>query len=140
MKTTTGSSLLEHLRDTLHEACSALPGVTPKKMFGCDTVFAEGAIFGLIWKTGRIGLKVPEPSQYRELLAMPGSEAWGPDGRPMSHWVLVPESFHDDTDELLKWTRLAHGHALLAARDKVKAPKSAKPKAARPAAKRPARA
>jgi TfoX/Sxy family transcriptional regulator of competence genes len=133
MKTPLGSSLLEHLRDTLHEACSALPGVTPKKMFGCDTVFAEGAIFGLIWKAGRIGLKVPEPSQYRELMAMPGSEAWGPDGRPMSHWVLVPESFHDDTDELLKWTKLAHGHALSAARDKEK---KAKPKAK--AEKRPA--
>lgn len=105
------SSLSEFLLSLLQEASESLPGVTPRRMFGCDALFADGAIFALIWKTGRIGLKIQDPGQFAELLALPGAERWAPGSTAMAHWVLVPESFHDDGELLETWVRRAHQQA-----------------------------
>lgn len=80
-------------------------------MFGCDAVFAEGRIFGLVWKEGRIGLKMPDPALYKQLHQLPGAAPWVAGDRTMSHWLLVPPSFHDDTQELAVWVAHAHKQA-----------------------------
>jgi TfoX/Sxy family transcriptional regulator of competence genes len=144
------SSLLVHLKGLLDGAAGALPGVTWRRMFGCDAAFATDQIFGLIWKEGRIGLKLPEASA--ELLAQPGAAPWAPGGSPMRHWVLLPEELHDDEEELARWVARAHSLALKAPPKPDKkakktpkstkpAPKSAKPapKSAKPAAKKTSR-
>lgn len=114
MNTGTASSMHMHLRSLLDEATQGLAGVTSRRMFGCDALFCCDTIFALIWKAGRIGLKIPEPSLYQTLSALPGTEPWAPgDMKPMAHWLLVPESFHDSPELLAEWVR--HAHRLAAA-------------------------
>lgn len=103
------SSFLAHLLSITEDASRSLGGVSRKKMFGCETLFVDGSIFALIWKTGRIGLKLPEESAYTKLASMPGAEPWSPGGKmKMGSWLLVPESFHDDDDALGTWVKAAH--------------------------------
>lgn len=109
------SSLHAFLLSQLDEVTGSLRGVSARRMFGCDALFADGAIFALIWKTGRIGLKLPDAALYAQLLAEPGTEPWAPgEGKPMAHWLLVPESLHDDLDALTPWVQRAHKLALQA--------------------------
>lgn len=132
------SGLLEHLRELLDEASEGLPGVAARRMFGCHAVFADSNIFGLVWKTGRLGLKVPDAARYEELMAMPGAGQWCAGSKAMSHWVLVPEEFHDDPEELGRWVKLAH--RLAGSGAKAKAPAKAPASARAPAkAKAPAK-
>jgi len=93
-----------------------MPNVTWRRMFGCQGVFASGQIFGLIWKAGRIGLRLPEPTAFEELMASEGAAPWTAGTKTMSNWVLVPEAFHSDPDPLRAWAERAHHLALLAAR------------------------
>lgn len=65
------ASLIE-LKDFLGSIAQSLPKVTWKRMFGCDAVFADGTIFGLIWKEGRIGLKLLNDSDFSKLRATSG--------------------------------------------------------------------
>jgi TfoX/Sxy family transcriptional regulator of competence genes len=102
------SSSLAHLRSLLEDATESLPEVTRRRMFGCDAFFAAGGIFGLIWKTGRIGLKLPESEAFDTLLGMDGADPWRAGDMTMSHWVLVPEVFHDDPESLAEWAMRAH--------------------------------
>lgn len=108
-------------------------------MFGCDAFFADDAIFGLIWKTGRIGLKLPDRAHYEELLATPGAAPWTAGDRTMAHWILVPPEFHADPARLAAWSKRAHAAALAGPSAKSSKPKrAAGAKAAvKKAAKRP---
>src|SRR5687768_10499929 len=104
MKGTAVSTLNSHLLSLVEESSKGLPGVGMRKMFGCEALFANGSIYSLIWKTGRIGVKIPDAAQFQELMAIDGSEPWSPGSNmTMSHWVLVPESFHDDAEALKTW-------------------------------------
>jgi len=119
------NSLFPHLLELLEEGSHGLPGVSPRRMFGCDALFAYGNIYGLIWKEGRIGLRLSEPAAYAELMALPGAEPWTVmEGKKMSHWVLVPESFHDEPEQLASWVRRAYDFA---AQAPPKKPARAKP-------------
>lgn len=46
--------MLDHLLELLEEGSSKLPGVTRRKMFGCEALFANANIYALVWKEGRI--------------------------------------------------------------------------------------
>lgn len=107
----TPEPLVEKLWELLQDATEDLPGVTKRKMFGCQAVFAYTNVFGLIWKTGRIGVKIPDPGLFRELMAKTGSAPWTAGDRTMSNWILVPESFHRRKDLLKEWVTVAHGLA-----------------------------
>ncbi|MGZ3697459.1 MAG: TfoX/Sxy family protein [Bdellovibrionota bacterium] len=91
-----------------------LPKVTGKKMFGCHALWADGNVFALIWKTGRIGVKLTESADYDTLLSIKGSAPWKAGPKVMSHWVLVPEEFHKGV-KLGHWVKKAHAQALGAA-------------------------
>ncbi len=109
MQTSLSSSIHEHLRAMLDEAAQGLPNIVSRRMFGCDALFTNDAIFALIWKAGRIGLKISDPALYQTLAAQPGTDPWAPgDMRPMAHWLLVPEDFHDNSELLAQWVRHAH--------------------------------
>ncbi len=82
-------------------------------MFGCDAVFADSTIFGLIWKAGRIGIKLPDEAEFGSLMSMKGSAPWKAGKMSMSQWVLVPEEFHSDKRKLGAWAKKAHRLAVL---------------------------
>ncbi len=105
------ASITAHLSALAGELAEGLPGVSRRRMFGCDAFFHDGSIFGLIWKTGRIGLKLTDEDDHKTLMAMKGSAPWAIGGKTMGAWVLVPESFHDDPETLSAWVRRAHAQA-----------------------------
>ena len=102
----------DELSELVAETVSRLPGISKKRMFGCDAFFRSGQIFALIWKTGRIGVRLSDVLIHDALMASPGAEPWQvydkPSAKPMKHWVLVPEAFHDDTLELASWLGQAY--------------------------------
>lgn len=99
---------IEELQEILTSATAGLTKVTAKKMFGCHAFWADGNVFALVWKHGRIGVKLPDEKLYQSLMDAKGAEPWKAGPMKMAHWVLVPESFHSKTAELRKWTIKAH--------------------------------
>ncbi len=119
---------LSELEATLNSLTENLPKVTSKKMFGCHAVWADSNVFALVWKHGRIGLKLPDALEYQLLMDIKGAEPWKAGPMQMAHWVLVPESFHSKTNELKKWAIKAH--SLCEKLEKKPAKKNAPKKAA----------
>jgi TfoX/Sxy family transcriptional regulator of competence genes len=105
-------STLAHLRTLLEDATADLLDVTHRRMFGCDGFFADGRIFGLIWKDGRIGLRYSEDSTFKRAMALDGAEPWTIGKMTMSKWVLMPEAFHDEPESLERWARRAHSETM----------------------------
>ena len=108
MKSKATPESLEKLWVLLQGASEDLRAVTKRKMFGCQAVFANGNIFALIWKTGRIGVKITDPGLFLELMATNGSDPWVAGDRTMSNWILLPESFHRREDMITEWVTIAH--------------------------------
>lgn len=133
-----------HLNELIEDGTRGLKNISKRRMFGCDAYFVGDTIFALIWKTGRIGLKLTDAAAYDELMAIDGAEPWCVGaGKKMSSWVLVPEDFHDDTDALTAWARRSYqqqsGPRPVAAK-KTTAKKVAKVAAKKATAKRTAAA
>jgi TfoX/Sxy family transcriptional regulator of competence genes len=99
---------IAELEAILNTATQDLADISSKKMFGCHAVWASGNVFALVWKHGRIGVKLPEDGQFQSLMDLSGSEPWKAGPMKMAHWVLVPESFHSRPTELKKWATKAH--------------------------------
>jgi len=128
---------------TLRDAAAKLREVEEKKMFGCEALFTNGAIFALVWKTGRIGVKLPDPARYEALASQKGSEPWRAGAMVMSHWVLVPPAIDRDAKKLAPWVKEAHAMAasgLLGEKLKPKPKPAAKKTAAKKKAKLVAKA
>ena len=122
---------------TLRSASERLADVEEKKMFGCEALFVNGAIFALVWKTGRIGVKLPDEARFDALASQKGAEPWSAGPKVMSHWLLVPPSVDADAKKLAPWVKEAHGMAAAGlGATKRKPKKSATAK--KPAAKKPA--
>ena len=81
-------------------------------MFGCDGFFAAGRIYALVWKEGRIGLKLVDRDSYEEAMIMKGSDPWTAGTRTMSNWVLLPGGFESDPSELETWVERAYAQAI----------------------------
>ena len=120
---------------TLRAAAEALRDVDERKMFGCEALFTNGAIFALVWKTGRIGVKLPDPGRYDALASQKGAEPWRAGPMVMAHWVLVPKPIEGEPAKLAPWLKEAHALAKAGvgvkgkAGVRVKASASAKAKA-----------
>lgn len=100
--------LNDHLFALLDELSAELPDVTHRYMFGCDALFANGKIYALVYAPERrIAVKISDPAQQQELCALDGTDPWTP-GQRMGNWWLVPESFHDDAEQLRRWVERAH--------------------------------
>ena len=111
-RTVKDASLMTYLLSLVAEASKGLAQVERKRMFGCDAFFAADNIYALVWKDGRIGLRLRDPSAYAELLGSPGAEPWKPVGDVvMRQWVLVAERIHGQPQLLKAWVRRAHGQA-----------------------------
>lgn len=113
------NSKLAILRALLEDASKGLKKVDFKKMFGSEALFADNKVFALIWKKGRIGLKLTDPKEFEKLKSMMGSSPWKIGNKVMADWVLIPESFHTAVDSLRSWLEKAHINAL-ESQEKVK--------------------
>ena len=105
------TSLLE-LRSRLETLTTGLRDVTLRRMFGCDAFLARGAIFAMVWREGRIGLRLPD-DQLAELRALPGAAPWRHRDMVVRQWVLVPEALHGEPERLRPWVKKAHAAALV---------------------------
>jgi TfoX/Sxy family transcriptional regulator of competence genes len=121
--------LISELEGTIDSAAAGLAKVAAKRMFGCHGLFADDSVFALVWKEGRIGVRLPDEDKFDELMNLKGATPWKAGKMTMSHWVLVPEPMHDDARALKKWVQVAHSLALAA-------PKASKPKKAKPTKKK----
>ncbi len=117
---------VNELQKILTAATENLTKVTDKKMFGCHALWASENVFALVWKHGRIGLKLPDTSSYDSLMGMAGADPWKAGPMKMAHWVLVPESFHKKSAELKKWAALAHKQCSVLEKKTVKKAKTRK--------------
>jgi TfoX/Sxy family transcriptional regulator of competence genes len=97
----------ERLDARLDAAAGRLDDVVAKRLFGCHALFRSKAVFALVWKTGRIAVKLPDPARHRELLQIEGAEPWVAHA-VMAHWVLVPEDIQSNARQLAKWVTVAH--------------------------------
>ncbi|MGZ3717067.1 MAG: TfoX/Sxy family protein [Bdellovibrionota bacterium] len=125
------SATIPELETLLNDAAEGLTSVDGKKMFGCHALFAKGNVFALVWKHGRIGVKLPDSSEYSALMALEEATPWKAGPMQMAHWVLVPPSFHGEKRTLKKWVVRAHAAALAASPKAAKAPKKSAKKSAK---------
>ncbi len=95
----------EELNAKLEASTVGLTGISRKRVFGRNTFFVDGKLFALVWREGRIGLKLPDASTHAELAAVPGVTPWVAWGRPMNGWLLVPAAMHQASAELAGWVK-----------------------------------
>lgn len=103
---------MTRLKATFDGAMAGLKDVEPKRLFGCDGYFVNGNIFGLVWKEGRLGLRLTDEEKQREVLELTGASAWKAGPMIMRHWVLVPPDWHKKPALLKQWARQAFELAL----------------------------
>ncbi len=106
------SEEMTRLKATFDGAMAGLKGVEPKKLFGCDGYFVNGNIFGLVWKEGRLGVRLTDEAKQAEVLAMEGASPWKAGPMVMRHWVLMPPDWHKKPAVLKQWSRVAYELAL----------------------------
>lgn len=100
--------------DVMMEARTGLE-VSTKRMFGGRGFFVPGgSMFAAIVSDDRIVIKLEHGSARDELIAA-GGHPWTYEGRAkkatMHQWIVVPDSFYDDTDRLHSW--LGRAYALV---------------------------
>ena len=112
--------MLAALGQRLDTAAAGLEGVRSQKMFGCYALMARDTIFGLVWKEGRIGVKLRDASDYDTLMKEKGAAPWQAGPMTMASWVLVPPALAEAPAKLAKWVRVAHAQALAAPKTATK--------------------
>lgn len=105
------SSELGWLKEQIEGAIGHHRDVASKRMFGCDAFFRSGKIFAMVWKEGRIAVRLPDDA-YAELQAVEGVEPWSPGGKmSMRGWLMLPPAWHEDDEHLRNWLGRAHTSA-----------------------------
>lgn len=115
-------SLLAHLKETVAALVQRGPDVEARRMFGSDVWLVGGHLCVLLMPYGRIVVRLPSSSEA--LLAIDGAAPWQYGNKQPKHWVMVPESFHDDVELLSVWVQRARVEVV------EHPPESAKKKAA----------
>ena len=103
---------MTRLKATFDGAMAGLKGVEPKMLFGCDGYFVNGNIFGLVWKEGRLGLRLTDAELQAEVLELAGANVWKAGPMIMRHWVLLPPAWHKKPALLKEWSKVAYELAL----------------------------
>src|ERR1700677_1123166 len=103
---------LARLKAVFDGALAGLEGVEPKKLFGADAYFVNGNIFALVFKEGRLGLRLTEERSRDELMALPGADPWIVGDQAARFWVLLPLGLHSRPARLKDWARQAWRQAL----------------------------
>jgi TfoX/Sxy family transcriptional regulator of competence genes len=95
----------------LTDACASLDATT-RRMFGGHGFFApNGGMFAGIVTDDQIVFKLVVGPLRDDLIAL-GGHPWIYDGskRPMTmhEWIVVPEGFYDDPEQMAAWAAKAH--------------------------------
>jgi hypothetical protein len=98
---------LKALEALLDSASRHLADVSTKRLFGYHALYRADAVFALVWKSGRIGMKIADPKRHQELMAIAGAEPWIAHA-VMTQWALGPEHFHENVRLKSKWLMTAH--------------------------------
>ena len=115
------------LHDAVAEAVSNLRGVGTTKILVSTGWTRAGKVFVFVIRTGRIAVKLANEAQAAELMGIDGTEPLRiGNKKPAKHWYLLPESLHDDAEELRLWLERAFN-----AMPEVAAPKKKKKTAKR---------
>jgi len=100
--------LIAYLQDLVQQAVAPLEGVTRRKALRSDGWFVRGSLFALVNRDARIVVRLVDEAAQAEAHALPGAELWRIGKKaPMRAWVLLPETFHDDVEQLGHWVRRA---------------------------------
>lgn len=102
---------LARLKALLDGALAGLEAVELKQLFGCDGYFVRGNIFAMVWKEGRLGLRLSDAEQHAELLACTGASPWVFGPKAVKHWVLLPKDWQRQPAKLRAWGRKAYALA-----------------------------
>ena len=102
---------LTRLKAVFDGAMAGLKDVEPKKLFGCDGYFVNGNIFGLVWREGRMGLRLESEEDRQALLALEGAGPWRMGPMTMRLWVLLPPDWHRQPAKLRQWAAKAWAQA-----------------------------
>ena len=108
------------LQDLLDAAADGLAKVSSKRMFGCHALFASGSVFAIVWKEGRIGVRLAEQNSFDKLIGLKGSSPWKAGTMTIAHWVLIPGAMLKDKKTLRAWVSIAHLLALSAPKTATK--------------------
>jgi TfoX/Sxy family transcriptional regulator of competence genes len=94
--------------ELLTEACTSLT-VTTRRMFGGHGFFApNGGMFAGIVTDDAIIFKL-QLGPLRDQLIGLGGKPWVYNQKmTMKEWIVVPESFYDDSESLAEWASKAH--------------------------------
>lgn len=122
--------------EVLEDACARLPHTT-RKMFGGHGLFApNGGMFAGIVDDDRIILKLADADARDELCSL-GTTAWQYHGKmgstTMREWILIPDAFYDDPQQLESWCVRAHRLAPAKGTKPAKAAKKPQPRVAKKA-------
>lgn len=82
------------------------PGVEVRPMFGQLGAFVNGHMFAGLFGSD-VGVKL-DADAAAELSAVPGSGAFGPEGRPMGGYLTIPADLSDA--EAADWVARAREH------------------------------
>jgi len=74
---------IQKLDEIIDRAALGLRGTKTKKMFGCHALFNKDSVYGLVWKEGRIGVKLTDESVYQKLMKLKGAGHWKAGNRTM---------------------------------------------------------
>ncbi len=99
---------IQELEEILNTNSKGLTKLTSKKMFGCYALWVNENVFALVWKKGRLGVKLPVEDSYNKLMGVDGAEPWKAGPMTMAHWVLLPVDYHSKGAQVKKWLALAH--------------------------------
>ncbi|MFC2150376.1 hypothetical protein ACFLQV_02615 [Calditrichota bacterium] len=94
------SDYREDIIDRLADTFTAHPQVRQGKMFGHPGFGINGRFFCMAYADG-LTLKL-SPSDYKQAMELPESEAFSPRGTPMGTWVTL--SFPDAEDYIANWS------------------------------------
>lgn len=94
--------------DLLEDACSKISH-SRRAMFGGHGFFApNGGMFAGIVTNDEIMLKFADGTARAELEAL-GGHAWVYNGKmTMKEWIVIPDRFYDEPQELAAWAKRAH--------------------------------
>jgi TfoX/Sxy family transcriptional regulator of competence genes len=101
------SSEIEQLEELLNSATTKLKNIESKKMFGCHAAWIKGNVFALVWKKGRLAVKLPDETTFNKLMGEKGAAPWKIGPKTMGHWVFVPKTFHKNARSINTWVKKA---------------------------------
>ncbi|MET0386457.1 MAG: TfoX/Sxy family protein [Polyangiales bacterium] len=102
-------SLITYLREQVQQVVGRLEGVGLRKLLVSTGWAVNERVFTFVNRQGRIVVRLPDEAAQQALLALDGAEPWRYSQRaPPRGWLLLPESMHDDPDDLRAWLTRAY--------------------------------